>query len=505
MTATSRCRAALRLGALLAPVLLALPGRVPAAECPNVLFIAVDDLKPELGCYGRTHVHSPNIDRLAASGFRFERAYCQVAVCGATRTSLLSGLRPDSTGVYGNTIHFRKVVPEVVTLPQHFKRRGYHVEGMGKIFHHDDPPSWSVPLAWPETPHLTWRRPENAELVRRKREDFERLRAEYHARGEKVPWAIERRGTRGPAYEAGDVPDNAYFDGELCEMALAALRRCAEREQPFFLAVGFIKPHLPFVAPKRYWDLYDPAEIELADNPLKPKGAPDLAMHNWGELRTYHGIPKSGSLDDELARTLVHGYYASVSYTDAQVGRVLDELERLELRERTIVILWGDHGWHLGDHGLWCKHSNFESATHAPLIVRVPGMTDAGGSSRALVEFLDIYPSLCELAGLPLPEHLAGRSFAPLLKDPDAAWKPAALSQYPRGPAMGRSMRTDRYRLTVWQDRKDREKVHAVELYDHQTDSAENVNLAADPAYAERVKELLALFDKQWPRTRPRP
>jgi arylsulfatase A-like enzyme len=237
---------------------------------------------------------------------------------------------------------------------------------------------------------------------------------------------------------------------------------------------------------------------------LKPEGAPDLAMHQWGELRTYQGIPKSGPLDDELARTLVHGYYASVSYTDALVGRVLDELKRLELRERTIVILWGDHGWHLGDHGLWCKHSNFESATHAPLILRVPGMTGAGRSSRALVEFLDIYPSLCELAGLPLPEHLAGRSFAPLLKDPGGAWKTAALSQYPRGPAMGRSMRTDRYRLTVWQDRKDREKFHAVELYDHQTDPAENVNLAADPGYAERVKELLALFDEQWPRAKPR-
>jgi iduronate 2-sulfatase len=500
----STCHVSLVLTVLLTPGVLAAPDPAQAAERPNVLFIAIDDLKPELGCYGRAHIHSPNIDRLAASGFRFERAYCQVAVCGATRTSLLTGLRPDRTGVYDNVLQFRKTVPDVITLPQHFKQQGYHVEGMGKIFHNDDPASWSMPLGWPETPHLTWRRPENVELIRRKREAFARRCAELKARGKRIPPGLERQTTRGPAYEAGDVPDNAYFDGDLCEMALAALKRNAAGEQPFFLAVGFIKPHLPFVAPKRYWDLYDPADIKLADNPFKPRGAPDMAMHTFGELRTYHGIPDSGPVDDALARKLIHGYYASVSYTDALVGRLLDELDRLKLHERTVVILWGDHGWHLGDHGLWGKQTNFESATHAPLIVRVPG-TAAGRSSRALVELLDIYPSLCELAGLPLPEHLDGRSFGPLLEDPDRAWKPAALSQYPRGRAMGRSMRTGRYRLTLWQDHRNRAKVHAVELYDHGTDPAENVNLAADPAHAKMVKELRAKFDQQWGQAAPRP
>jgi len=502
--------------------LLFVSSPAPAAdEQPNVLFIAVDDLKPELGCYGKVHIHSPNIDRLAASGFFFERAYCQVAVCGATRTSLLTGLRPDTTGVYGNRTHFRKVVPKVVTLPQHFKSQGYHVEGMGKIFHHDDRASWSVPHVNPDTPHLTWRRPENVELVRRKAEAFQKLRTEYRARGEEIPWGLQRRSIRGPAYEAGEVADDAYFDGELGNMAVAALGRLAEQKKPFFLAVGFIKPHLPFVAPKRYWDLYDPADIRLADNPAKPLGAPNLAMHSWGELRTYHGIPRSGPVDDQLARRLVHGYYASISYADAQVGRLLDELKRLRLEDDTIVILWGDHGWHLGDHGLWCKHSNFESATHAPLIVRAPGKGEKGTgpirakhpagrsgksdqspfpgrSARGLVEFLDIYPSLCDLAGLPLPEHVEGQSFAAMLADSDKPGKAAALSQYPRGPAMGRSMRTDRYRLTVWQDRKDPGKVHAVELYDHQADPAENVNLAADPDNAELVEELRARFEESW-------
>ena len=469
-----------------------------SAARPNVLFIAVDDLWPELRCYGAQHIVSPKIDKLAESGVRFTHAYCQVAVCGATRTSLLTGLRPDTTGVYANRINVRKSMPEVITLPQYFKQNGYYVEGMGKIFHHRDLQSWSVPDGWPKTEHLTWRRPENAKLVAEKLAAYRKLASEYKAKGKRAPESLRRTGTRGPAVESADVPDNAYFDGELCDMALEALGRVAKSDKPFFLAVGFLKPHLPFVCPQRYWDLYDPASIRLAENPFAPAGAPACALHSWGELRTYHGIPKSGPVSDDMARRLIHGYYACVSYTDALVGRVLDELESLELNEKTIVILWGDHGWHLGDHGLWCKHSNFETATHVPLIVRVPGMKTAGRSSAALVEFIDIYPTLAELAGLPVPSCLEGASFAPLLDDPERPWKTAAFSQYPRAGKMGCSMRTHRYRFTRWVEKNDPDHCAAVELYDHQSDPQENTNIAADGANAELVRQLTAQMSRGW-------
>jgi arylsulfatase A-like enzyme len=287
------------------------------------------------------------------------------------------------------------------------------------------------------------------------------------------------------------------------------LGEVSREKQPFFLAVGFIKPHLPFVSPKKYWDLYDPAKIQLAPNKFRPKDAPDYAILPGGELRNYHGIP-DGSIPDDLARQLKHGYYAAVSYMDAQVGKVLDELDRLGLTKSTIIILWGDHGWKLGEHDAWCKHSTCENDANAPLILSLPGMKSAGQHTKALVEFVDIYPTLSDLAGLPLPPHLEGVSLKPLLDDPKRPWKTAAFSQYPRnggktddGQLMGYSMRTERYRFTQWLNRADPSKVNAIELYDHQTDPQENQNIAARPENAALVKELTVKLATGWKAARP--
>ncbi|MFH1918875.1 MAG: sulfatase [Planctomycetota bacterium] len=480
-------------------------GHAAPQERLNVLFIAVDDLRPELGCYGRAHVKSPNIDKLAERGMVFTRAYCQQAVCGQSRASLLTGLRPDTIKGSGMGVHFRKFVPDVVTLPQNFKLHGYRSEAMGKIFHGafenayvgarmDDPPSWSVPT-WRAGPRYYYT-PEGVAIARK-----------VAPKQVKVPLTDPDDWTehfvRGLATEAPEIADHVTYDGQVADHAVETLHRV--QNEPFFLAVGFLKPHLPFIAPKKYWDLYDPAEIELAENPFPPKDVPPLAMTNFGELRYYYDIPKNGPVSDEQARRLIHGYYACVSYVDALIGRVLDELDRLGLKERTIVVLWGDHGWHLGDHGLWCKHTNFENATRVPLVVSTPGMKAAGKETDALVEFVDLYPTLGELASLPVPDSLEGTSFTPLLDDPGLAWKQAAFSQYPRGKAMGYSMRTDRYRFTRWQDRKEPDKVHGVELYAHQNDPEENVNLANRPEHADLVDELTVQLKAGWKAAKPQP
>ncbi|MHC4566279.1 MAG: sulfatase, partial [Planctomycetota bacterium] len=366
---------------------------------PNVLFIAIDDLRPELGCYGHGVVRSPNIDRLAREGMRFDRAYCQVAICSPSRASLMTGLRPDSSGVVDNVTYFRDTVPDVVTLPQHFHNHGYETAYIGKIYHgtmRDEEKSWSRKAVYVKPGFRRdvggYQLAENQALVERRREEVKRKYGQVQLGGLAC----------GPAVESADVPDDAYQDGRTAEGAIATLRQL-NGGKPFFLGVGFYKPHLPFVAPKKYWDLYDPADIDLADNPFVPKDAPSVGMHSSFELRVRHGVPKSGAVPDEMARDLIHGYLACVSYVDAQIGRIIAELERLALRDNTIVMLWGDHGWHLGEHTLWGKATNFEIATRCPLIVSAPGIKMAGRSSDALVELLDMYPTLCELAGLPVP------------------------------------------------------------------------------------------------------
>lgn len=439
----------------------------------NVLFIAVDDLRPELGCYGNQRVKSPNIDRLAKRGVAFNRAYCQQAVCSPSRTSLLTGLRPDATKVYDLETHFRDTVPDVIALPQHFKDHGYHAVGMGKIYHGglNDELSWSEPWRRPNAAGYQLR--ENLTLIQKKRED---------ARKRGLTGKRLSRAARGPATEMANVPDNAYPDGACADMAIETLRRV--KDKPFFVAVGFLKPHLPFNAPKKYWDLYQRDKIRLADNPFAPKGAPSFALTSFGELRNYDDMPRSGPVSDEDARRLIHGYLACVSYTDAQIGRILDELDRLDLAQKTAIVLWGDHGWKLGEHGSWCKHTNFELDARVPMIFAAPGIQGAGKSTDALAEFVDIYPTLCDLAALPLPDHLQGTSLVPVLGDVQKSVKSAAFSQYPRRhegrSLMGYSMRTDRWRYTEWIDRKSGDVV-ARELYDHVNDPAENENVAKKP------------------------
>jgi arylsulfatase A-like enzyme len=450
----------------------------------NVLFIAVDDLKPALACAGDPIAKTPNIDRLAARGTTFTRAYCQQAVCSPSRSSLMTGHRPDSTKVYDLETHFRKALPEVVTLSQHFKNHGYTARGVGKIYHggYDDPASWSAP--WEPT------RGASFGPVGQKR--IGQLKAEAKAAGNDVSKV------RGLPTEAPEVPDTALNDGWTAERAIAILREPGFQAQPFFLAVGMVKPHLPFVAPKKYWDLYDPATLPMPTNLKPPTNAPAYAPQLGGELRAYDGIPKSGPISPEMTRQLIHGYYAAVSYMDAQVGRLLDALEQQGLTKNTIVILWGDHGWHLGDHSIWCKHTNYEKATRSALVVSRPGQKVAGEQCSALVEFVDIYPTLAQLAGLPAPTDVQGTSFAPLLDDPKRPWKAAAFSQYPRrvqahGPLMGYAVRTDRYRYVEWRKTKDNSVIDR-ELYDHATDPDENINIAADnPAivqqHAERLRQ----------------
>ena len=473
---------------------------------PNVLFIAVDDLRPELGCYGKDYIHSPNIDRIAKAGLVFDRAYCQQAVCSPSRSSLMTGTRPDTTKVWDLQTHFRKALPDVVTLGQHFKNHGYFVQGTGKIFHggFDDAATWSVPWFTPQgAPYAL---PENVKLNQRQYEGEPDRDGTGKGKAKKKKGATRSgHDSRGPAFEGADVPDNTFQDGKVAEFAVTRLQELSQSTTPFFLAVGFIRPHLPFVSPKKYWDLYDPKKIQLAPNKFRPHDAPSYAILPGGEMRSYHGIPNE-SIPDDLARQLKHGYFASVSYLDAQVGKLLDELDRRHLRTNTIVILWGDHGWKLGEHDAWCKHSACENDANAPLLLSVPGMKSAGRHSRALVEFVDIYPTLAELAGLPLPKHLEGVSLKPLLDQPDRPWKTAACSQYPRpdqGGLMGYSMRTDRHRFTVWVARNDHTKVEATELYDHETDPQENRNIAQRPENAALVSQLMGQWKAGWRGARP--
>jgi arylsulfatase A-like enzyme len=450
----------------------------------NVLFIAVDDLRPELGCYGHPMAKSPSIDALAEKGFLFERAYVQQAVCAPSRASLLTGTRPDTTGIYHLRTPVRKAMPNVLTLPQHFRNHGYETVSLGKIYHHwrdDNKKGWSTPAWHPRGPWTGRGYRSEAAVAAVKKRDATNPR---------------KKGI-GPATDDADVPDNGYRDGVVADEAVEHLRRLKGQGKPFFLAVGFYKPHLPFNAPKRYWDLYDRTKIELPDYRKNPQGAPGFALTNWGELRQYTDIPRKGDLDDAKSRQLIHGYYACVSYMDAQVGRVLDELERLGLADNTAIILWGDHGWKLGEYGDWCKHTNFEYDTHAPLLFHQPGQKNAGGRTDALVEFVDMYPSLCEACGLPVPEHLEGTSFLPLLETPDRPWKKAAFSQYPRGRMMGYTLRTDRWRYTEWLDRKSK-KCRARELYDHQNDPGETRNLAAKPEHKDTVQRLSPLIKGGW-------
>ncbi len=444
----------------------------PSAR-PSILFIMVDDLRPQFAVYGRTGMVTPALDRLAEEGVVFKNAFVNVPVCGASRASLMTGLRPTATRFVNYLARADVDAPDVVTLPAHLKAAGYTTLSLGKILHveEDSLNAWSRP---------PWR-PNQDQAVREATSPRNYL----------VPVNIEadrdEDSKRGAPFERFDVPDNAYFDGMITEQAIRELKTLGENDAPFFLAVGFLKPHLPFNAPAKYWNLYDPATISLAEYDEMPTGAPKEAKHNWGELRSYRSIPEAPEpVSEDMARKLRHGYYAATSYVDAQLGKLLQALDDLELAGNTIVVLMGDHGWSLGEHGLWAKHSPFDVATHTPLIIRAPG--GVTGEAEGLVEFIDIYPTLLAMTSTSPPGHLQGTSMLNMLKDPTSPGKKAV---FPRWKS-AENVRTERYSYTEFRTNDGMLVSHM--LYDSVNDSDETVNLANEPEHAAVVTRLQQLI-----------
>ncbi len=482
---------------------------------PNILFIPVDDLKPLIGAYGHAQAITPNMDRLARRGRIFLNAQCQQALCTPSRTSLLTGFYPDKTGVVDLHTPMRAAHPNVVTLPQYFREHGYVTAGLGKIFDSRnvdegmDVRSWSLPFGDrhrpiefdPAPPHAGYYQDaRTGELARQ----LDELIREGNLKGKAVSKAVQDSPGSRPLTESMDVPDNAYTDGAIALSAAKLLEELSVDRRPFFLAVGFYKPHLPFVAPKKYWDLYRRNQIEIPSYREMPRGAPKFAFQDSWELRAYSDVSGTGPVPDELQRELIHGYLACVSYVDAQIGVLLDKLDELGLTSSTIVVLFGDHGWHLGDHGMWCKHTNYEQAVRTPLIIAAPGMPDCGTPAVNPAGLVDIYPTLCDLAGLPLPDGLQGASLQPILADPSASVKPVEMSQFPREHEgkryMGYSLRDSRYRFTAWLESRPASGATGagpawLELYDYDEDPEERVNLAAHPKHSGRVAEFTRLLD----------
>lgn len=481
----------------------------------NVLFIAIDDLKPLLGCYGNEFMKTPNIDKLASQGVIFTNAHCQQAVSGPSRASLLTGMRPDYTKVWDLKTKMRDINPNIVAMPQYFKENGYTTVATGKIYDYrcvdkqSDAPSWSIPYSessictYPEVygqPALSFYASKESKAIVKKLQD------EAKAKGENS-WSYAANQHK-PSVEYADFPDEAYNDAQICNNAIKYMHKFAKKNDSFFLAVGFKRPHLPFAAPKKYWDLYKRDEVSLAEYPKAVKDGIDMAYHNSGELYSYTDIPELTSFSDifndnlpkDKQKELIHGYQACVSFIDAQVGRLMSELQKLGLDKNTVIVLWGDHGWHLGDHGLWCKHTNFEQATRVPLIIKTPDSKNIEYSHP--VEFIDIFPSLCELSGINIPKHLQGKSLVLAINNPKVKIKEYAVSQFPRGKKMGYSLRTDRYRLTVWMNENyttdqefKKERVVGVELYDYKKDKLETQNLSNRKKYKTIKNQMMAHFE----------
>lgn len=455
-----------------------------AEEKLNVLFIAVDDLRPELNCYGNKDIYSPHIDALAARGTLFEHTYCQVAVCGASRASLMTGLRPQTTRCWNYFTPMREKNPDALSLPQYFKAQGYQALSIGKIYHaHND----DFPQGWSEKPlrklGQMYANPKN-----------EKQEAQANRRPGKqggIP--------RGPSIEnGGRISDDLYHDGSAAKAAVARLQKLATSKEPFFLAVGFTKPHLPFTAPQKYWALYDRDKIKVPSRAKVVNGLP-YDRSTWGELKNYSDISKDAKvLDDAKTRELIHGYRASVSYMDAQVGRVIKALDETGLAQNTVIVLWGDHGYYLGDYGEWCKHTTYEVAAHVPLLIAAPGLPK-NKRTKAVTELVDLFPTLCDLSRNPIPKNLQGLSLKPLLNDPNAKWKAGAFSQYFKqkhgtGKVLGTSLRTDRYRYTEWRKNDHTGNLEDITLIDFHGNPHENV--AADPAHKEALKKLSELAKK---------
>ena len=496
---------------------------------PNVLFIAIDDLKPILGCYGDKQIKTPNIDRLAKMGTVFLSNYCQQAVCGPTRASIMTGMRPDYTKIWDLKTKMRDKNPDIVSIPQYFASKGYSSQGIGKVYDPRcvdkelDKPSWSVPYYKTAKKYYAPGYGEPAlerYQMKSTKDTVEKYLQEALAKGMKKADANEYAGTKAkPTTECVDVPDNAYNDGANALQAKDILIDLSKKSEPFFFAVGFAKPHLPFVSPKKYWDLYNREEMPLAPFQEKTANAVEAAYHNAGEIRGYTDIPPLTSFTDQKSygitlpvdkqKELIHGYYAAVSYTDANVGILLNTLDSLGLMNNTIIVLWGDHGWHLGDHNLWCKHTNFEQATRTPLIISSPKVKSS--KTNSTTEFVDIFPTLCDLAGLEIPNNLAGKSLVSVMKKPTSVVKEYAVSQYPRSnggtetdrsgyadsKVMGYSIRNQQYRFTLWMGNNyrssqpfNKDYIIGTELYDYKNDPLEKVNVAKETKYTKVSKKM---------------
>jgi arylsulfatase A-like enzyme len=501
-------------------ILIAATVQAQQSKKMNVLFIAIDDLKPNLGCYGDKIVKTPNIDRLAKMGTMFMSNYCQQSVCGPTRASLMTGMRPDYTKIWDLKTQMRDMNPDILTLPQYLISMGYNTAGVGKIYHPSsainkiDPASWNQP--YPEATANDYPngmgKPANTQ---------------YQNPATKLLFTEKKQKTsdndedaaskKGPSTECLDVPDNAYEDGVNALFAKGQIISMSKMDKPFFLAVGFHKPHLPFVAPKKYWDLYNRSKMPLAEFQEHSSNGPEIAYHRSSELRNYTDIPEAATfnevgnhvrLKEEKQKELIQGYYASVSYTDAQVGILLNTLDSLGTLNNTLIVLWGDHGWHLGDHDLWEKHTNFEAATRAPLIIAAPGY--APGKTQSISEHLDIFPTICDLVKVPIPAHLQGKTLKPILQNKQTQIQKFAISQYPRklskeemdkgkftsNKIMGYSLRTNSYRLTIWMNdfttdqAFEARKVFATELYDYTKDPLEKYNVFEDKKYTNIAQEM---------------
>jgi iduronate 2-sulfatase len=488
------------------------------ADRPNVLFVIVDDLRPELGCYGNSEIKTPGFDAFAEQAVTFKRAYCQAAVCAPSRASVMTGLRPDSTRVWDLRGKFRINMPEVVTLPQQFKKHGYHTVSMGKIFHNHMPDL--VSFDEPDLKPVEYMTPE---MIDRDAESFyydEELNRELaevrERRLKKNPNAYADGWAYGRSTESSEAPDNAFYDGAQTNLAIETLKRLKGRDEPFFLALGYYRPHLPFVAPKKYWDLYDREKLSMADNPFLPHDSPVMAINSAYELKGCYDLedtlhPAMGQLPEETARRLKHGYYASVSYVDACFDKLMKGLDDLDLSENTIVVVWGDHGWKLGEHGSWCKQTNYDIDVRVPLLIRVPGMPAVGASCDRLVELVDLYPTLCDVAGITVPDGMEGISLKPLLANPDVTWKSTAFSQFHRNPRvspdekryMGYSMVTERYHYVEWRFwdlvAEVSDELAAIELYDQYVDPMENTNIANRTENQALVKRLALQLKNEWP------
>jgi arylsulfatase A-like enzyme len=510
---------------------------------PHILFISIDDFRPELASYNSGIAVTPNIDKIAHNGVRFLNAHAQQAICGPSRASTMTGLRPDTLEVTHNYVKFRHKLKDVKTIPQHFMDNGYLATHVGKIFHHGDKDadvSWNYPAAFHKIKHI--KKPSRYALQSNMDLQTKQRKHMFALYGEQAKYGLGS----GPAFEKADVPDTAYEDGYNTDLAIATLQELLSKdsEQPIFFGFGMNKPHLPWVAPKKYWDLYDPKDIKLSNQTRGPKDGAAMGLHASFEMRTFSNVPNAGAIPDDLAVDLKHSYLASVSYIDAQIGRIMHAFEQAGILDNTIVMLWSDHGYHLGEMGIWGKASNYDIATRVPLIVTTPNMTKSqkGSVSEALVELVDMYPTLSDLAGLGVPEHLEGQSLVPLLNKPDLAWKQAAFSQFPSpalrewgafplrkgmretyfGPLiesveqriqnqqgdkwnrelfehhlMGYSMRTQEYRLVAWKDTRDMNKAPLfVELFDHKTDPSETTNIAKSKPQV--VGQLLNQLNTGW-------